>query len=102
MFYFSKWLSFSAAALVMMSAGLAYTFSIYADALKHRFQISQIQLGGLGTACNLGGYLALPAGLLFDSLKSYNRYMSALSPYTILAWVHLSRSKHTEMARVNR
>ena len=73
MFYFSKWLSFSAAAVVMMSAGLAYTFSIYSDALKHRFGLSQTQLAGLGTACNLGGYLALPAGLLYDSMKSWNR-----------------------------
>lgn len=73
MFYFSKWLSFSAAAVVMLSAGLAYTFSIYSDVLKHRFGLSQTQLGGLGTACNLGGYLALPAGLIFDGLKTYNR-----------------------------
>lgn len=75
MFYFSKWLSFSAAAVVMLSAGLAYTFSIYSEALKSRFGISQTQLGGLGTACNLGGYLALPAGLVFDGLKSYNRFL---------------------------
>ena len=73
MFYFSKWLSFSAATLVMMSAGLVYTFSIYSETVKHRFGISQTQLGGLGTACNLGGYLALPAGFVFDSLKKYNR-----------------------------
>lgn len=57
----------------MLSAGLAYTFSIYSEALKSRFGISQTQLGGLGTACNLGGYLALPAGLVFDGLKCYNR-----------------------------
>ena len=59
----------------MLSAGLAYTFSIYSEALKSRFGISQTQLGGLGTACNLGGYLALPAGLVFDGLKSYNRFL---------------------------
>lgn len=57
----------------MMSAGLAYTFSIYSDSLKDRFNLSQTQLAGLGTACNLGGYLALPSGFLFDSMKSWNR-----------------------------
>lgn len=72
--YFSKWLSFSSAALVMLSAGLAYTFSIYSDALKEHFQLNQTQLAGIGTACNLGGYLALPAGLVYDGLKAHNRY----------------------------
>ena len=72
-FYFSKWLSFSAAAVVMLSAGLAYCFSLYSSALKQHFALSQTQIAGIGTACNLGGYLALPAGLFFDSLKSWNR-----------------------------
>lgn len=73
MFYFSKWLSFSAAVVVMLSAGLAYTFSIYSEALKSRFGLTQTELAGIGTACNIGGYLALPAGLLYDSLQRYNR-----------------------------
>ena len=37
-FYFSKWLTFSAAAMLQLSAGLGYTFSIYSNALKTHFK----------------------------------------------------------------
>ena len=36
-FYFSKWLTFSAAAMLQLSAGLGYTFSIYSNDLKEHF-----------------------------------------------------------------
>ena len=78
-FYFSKWMCFSAAAIVMISAGLAYTFSVYSHELKLHFKLTQRQISGLGTAGNLGGYLALPAGLFYDSLKSRDRSVSEMS-----------------------
>ena len=78
-FYFSKWLCFSTACVVMISAGLAYTFSIYSHDLKMHFALTQQQVNGLGTAGNLGGYLALPAGLFYDSLKSKDRSVSSIS-----------------------
>ena len=37
-FYFSKWLTFSAAAMLQLSAGLGYTFSIYSNDLKTHFK----------------------------------------------------------------
>ena len=94
--YFSKWLSFSAAAMVLLSAGLAYTFSIYSDALKKSFNLSQTQIAGIGTACNLGGYLALPAGLVFDALKRYNRcifHLPTSSPRKLAS----GRFRHAEL-----
>jgi len=33
---------------------------------------SQTQIAGIGTACNVGGYFALFAGLFFDKMKHYN------------------------------
>lgn len=72
-FFFSKWLTFSAACLMMLSAGLAYTFSVWSDAAKEEFGYSQTELAGLGTAGNIGGYLSVFAGLFYDALKGYNR-----------------------------
>ena len=72
-FYFSKWLTYSAACLIMSSAGLAYTFSVYSDSIKHRFKYSQTQLAGIGTAGNIGGYLSIFSGILYDRVKHYDR-----------------------------
>ena len=72
-FFFSKWLTYSAACLMMLSAGLAYTFSVWSDAIKNEFGYSQTELAGIGTAGNIGGYLAVFSGLFYDSLKGYNR-----------------------------
>lgn len=34
---------------------------------------SQTQIAGIGTACNVGGYFALFAGLYYDRTKTWNR-----------------------------
>lgn len=34
--YFSKWVTFSVSAIVMLQSGLAYSFSVYSDILKAR------------------------------------------------------------------
>ena len=75
-FYFSKWLTFSAAAIIYLNSGLAYTFSIYSENLKERFGYTQTEIAGVGTACNIGGYLAIFAGLFYDSLRRWNRSCS--------------------------
>ena len=43
---------------------------------------SQTEIAGIGTACNVGGYFALFAGLFFDKLKVYDRCV-ALSAWTV-------------------
>ena len=151
--YWSKWLTFSFAALLQLSSGLGYTFSIYSTDLKKHFRwgpaaawervhatqgsavrammlpfqrgawrksgwhmsersalepasgtlglraavhkqgrcgvgiaagrvlrlspvagrsYSQAQIAGIGTACNVGGYMPIVAGLFYDRLKRYN------------------------------
>ena len=75
-FYFSKWLTYSSACLIMSSAGLAYTFSVYSDSIKHKFNYSQTQLAGIGTAGNIGGYLSIFSGIFYDRVKHYDRYTS--------------------------
>mmetsp|Transcript_14199 Transcript_14199/g.42879 ORF Transcript_14199/g.42879 Transcript_14199/m.42879 type:complete len:728 (-) Transcript_14199:369-2552(-) len=71
--YWSKWLTFSFAALLQLSSGLGYTFSIYSNDLKKHFDYSQAQIAGIGTACNVGGYMPIFAGLFYDRLKRYNQ-----------------------------
>jgi Nodulin-like len=51
--YWSKWLTFSAATLVMLSAGLSYTFSVWSNMLKTHFKYTQTQVAGVGTAGNM-------------------------------------------------
>ncbi|KAK9836313.1 hypothetical protein WJX81_004629 [Elliptochloris bilobata] len=68
--YVSKYFTFTASAICQLSAGLAYCFSLYSDALKTHFGYSQQQIEGVGSACNLGGYLSLPSGLFYDWLAS--------------------------------
>ncbi|CAK0754435.1 hypothetical protein CVIRNUC_002297 [Coccomyxa viridis] len=72
-FYWSKWLTFSASALVMLCAGLSYSFGIWSDAIKKQYNLSQLQVAGIGTAGNVGGYMAIFAGLLYDWLRGMNR-----------------------------
>ncbi len=64
--------------MIMLSSGLAYTFSIYSENLKERFNYTQTEIAGVGTACNIGGYLAIFAGLFYDSLRRWNRSVSAI------------------------
>lgn len=71
--YFSKWATFTCAALVMLCAGLSYSYGIYSDTLKRRYGLSQLEVAGVGTAGNIGGYLAIFAGLFYDYLRGLNR-----------------------------
>lgn len=42
--YWSKWLTFSFAALLQLSSGLGYTFSIYSNDLKKHFKCACLQM----------------------------------------------------------
>ena len=66
----SKFYTFTASVMCQLAAGLAYCFSLYSAALKERFGYSQEQIEGVGSACNLGGYLSLPSGLFYDWMAS--------------------------------
>ena len=65
-FYLSKWVAFSCATLLMLSAGLQYAFSVYGDALQRHLELTNGELATLGAFSNAGGYSAILAGLLFD------------------------------------
>jgi Nodulin-like len=56
---------------VQLCSGLGYTFSIYSPALKEHFGYTQTEIAGIGTACNIGGYLAVFAGAFFDLVKGW-------------------------------
>ena len=73
--YVNKWVSLSASLTSLLGSGLFYAFALYAGDLKERFRFSQGQTDGVAASMNLGGYLGVPAGLLYDFLlrKGYRR-----------------------------
>ena len=55
-FYYNRWIVFVAACLLQTSAGLNYSFSVFAPALKAIFQLDEVHLGAVATlGFNLGG-----------------------------------------------
>ena len=73
--YVNKWVSLSASLTALLGSGLSYAFALYAGDLKEKFGYSQKQTDGVAASMNLGGYLGVPAGLLYDFLlrKGYRR-----------------------------
>ena len=55
------------------SSGLSYSFSLFAPTLKELFGFSETQIGAVGSAMNMGAYLALPSGILFDRMEKHKR-----------------------------
>lgn len=64
--YINKWHVLAAAIVLQLAAGLGYSFSLYSDDLKRHFDYSQEQVQGIGSAINLGGYLSIISGLVYD------------------------------------
>lgn len=71
-YYVNKWVTFSACALIQLSAGLPYAFGLFSPALKRTNAWSQAELTGFGTALNLGSYAAFIPGIMLDLLKNHN------------------------------
>lgn len=71
--YLNRWLTFVASCCMQASAGLSYSFSIYAPALKAIFGYSDTQIASVGSAFNIGGYLAIPSGYLYDRMEKHKR-----------------------------
>lgn len=65
-FYCSKWVTFSCATAVMLSAGLPYAFSIYGPSLRVALDLPAAVVSRMGAFSNAGGYSALFAGLFYD------------------------------------
>lgn len=72
--YINKWHTLTAAILVQFAAGLGYSFSLYSDDLKRHFEYSQEQVQGIGSATNLGGYLSIISGLVYDYTAHHHRW----------------------------
>ena len=66
--------------MVMLCAGLSYSYGIYSGELKERYNLDQLQVAGIGTAGNIGGYMAILAGLLYDRLRGLNRQVGGAQP----------------------
>lgn len=52
----ARWIVFVACAFLQASAGLNYSFSVFAPALKELFHLDEVQLGTVATlGFNMGG-----------------------------------------------
>eukprot|EP01027_Heterolobosea_sp_BB2_P025624 GEZU01039325.1.p1 GENE.GEZU01039325.1~~GEZU01039325.1.p1 ORF type:complete len:652 (-),score=133.05 GEZU01039325.1:81-2036(-) len=65
-FRFNRWISISAAALLMISAGTGYLFSSYAPGVKGVMGWTQQQLMMVSTIGTVGGLLGILSGWLYD------------------------------------
>jgi len=71
--YVSKWATFSATIIVMLSSGMNYTFSMWGGAVQQQMGYSSEQLAGLATACSIGSYLNILPGTFYDSVRGHSR-----------------------------
>ncbi|KXZ55188.1 hypothetical protein GPECTOR_3g333 [Gonium pectorale] len=72
--YLNRWLTFTASCLLQVNGGLSYSFSIFAPALKELWGYRETQIAAVGSCFNFGGYLAIPAGVLYDRLEKHKRF----------------------------
>ncbi|CAL5228367.1 g11486 [Coccomyxa viridis] len=72
--YVNKWHTLTASILLQLSAGLGYCFSLYSSQIKEHFGYSQEEIQGIGSAANLGGYLSIVSGLLYDATSDHHRW----------------------------
>ncbi|GIL65871.1 hypothetical protein Vafri_19517 [Volvox africanus] len=72
--YLNRWLTFVASCLMQASAGLSYVFPVYAPALKELWGYHETQIATVGSCFNIGGYLAIPSGALYDRLEKHKRF----------------------------
>lgn len=61
--------TFVASCFIQACAGLAYSFSIYAPTMKDIMDLTQTEIGTVGSAVNLGGYFAVIAGSIYDRME---------------------------------
>lgn len=54
---------------VALSAGLGYLFGIWSPSLKQAFDLSEKEISVIGASCNVGGYLSIFSGLIYDALE---------------------------------
>jgi MFS family permease len=64
----NKFITLTASMPVALSAGLAYSFGIWSPALQKAYNLDQRALAVIGSACNIGGYMSIISGLLYDAL----------------------------------
>ncbi|GBF87528.1 MFS general substrate transporter [Raphidocelis subcapitata] len=65
----AKWWTFAASCAIQACAGLGYSFSVYAPAIKEKMGLNQVEIATVGSAVNLGGYFAIVSGAIYDATK---------------------------------
>lgn len=64
---FDRWLSLSAAMILMGCSGLTYTYAVYSEHIKMKFHYTQEQIDNIGAAKDFGAFVALVSGFFFTT-----------------------------------
>ena len=73
----TRWVSLSACIWVLSCAGASYTFAIYSPVLKSTMGYSQVQIGILAFAKDMGESFGIFAGLLSDRVPPWGMLLLA-------------------------
>lgn len=65
----NKFVTLTVSMPVLFSAGLGYSFGIWAPSLKHAYDLNEREMSIIGASCNVGGYLSIFSGLIYDALE---------------------------------
>lgn len=63
---FDRWLSLSAAMILMGCSGLTYTYAVYSEHIKIKFHYTQEQIDNIGAAKDFGAFVALVSGFFYN------------------------------------
>ena len=89
-----RWQALAAGIMIEAVAGSAYAFSVWSTNLKSELAYTQAQVNNVGAVGDLGLYLSIAAGLLFDATgpRTTLAYGAALSAagYALL-WLSATR-----------
>lgn len=64
--HFDRWLSLSAAMIIMGCSGLTYTYAVYSGYIKMKFHYTQEQIDNIGAAKDFGAVVALASGFFYN------------------------------------
>lgn len=67
---FDRWLSLSAAMIIMGCSGLTYTYAVYSGHIKMKFHYTQEQIDNIGAAKDFGAVVALASGFFLQLLPA--------------------------------
>lgn len=83
---FDRWLSLSAAMILMGCSGLTYTYAVYSEHIKMKFHYTQEQIDNIGAAKDFGAFVALVSGFFLQLLRTMGHCVHWDTSASIWLW----------------